>query len=311
MSNTNIDKIAVMTSGGDSPGMNAFIRAVVREALENKVEVYGIYEGYQGLIENKIKLMDYDSVCNIIQRGGTILKTSRSADFMTPAGRKIAAKNLDNLGIKALICCGGDGSYAGLKAFANKQDGQWAGLVLGAPGTIDNDVKGTDFTIGYDTAINTAMHAIDNLRDTGDSHSMHFIVEVMGRHCGDIARAVGTASGAVNVLIPETATNIDEIVNHIRSKGHNITVVAEGDETGGALNLAKILTERLCSTGDKNCKPNFRVCILGHIQRGGTPTARDRILAHEMGVFAVQKALEKHSLSAVASQAGKLVLTNI
>lgn len=290
--------------------MNAFIRAVVRHALEKKIEVYGIYEGYQGLIENKLVLMNYDSVSNIIQQGGTILKTSRSKDFFTELGRKQAALNLKALDIDALVCCGGDGSYAGLKAFANKKNGQWDGQVIGTPGTIDNDVKGTDFTIGFDTAINTAVEAIDKLRDTGDSHSMHFIVEVMGRHSGDIARAVAIASGAVNVLVPETATDVDRVAKQIRSKGHNITVVAEGDEVGGAMKLAALLTEKLCDVGDKSCKPNFRVCILGHIQRGGRPTARDRILAHDMGIFAVDKLIKGANLQAVAIQGGKLVLTD-
>ncbi len=304
-------KIAIMTSGGDSPGMNAFIRAATRHALDNDIEVFGIYEGYQGLIENRLKQFKRASVRNIIQRGGTILRTSRSEEFMTVEGRKKAAANLDALGIEGLVCCGGDGSYAGLKAFASPGS-EWQGSVIGTPGTIDNDVKGTDFTIGFDTAINTAMHAIDNLRDTGDSHQMHFIVEVMGRHCGDIAEAVGIASGAESILIPENTTNIDEIVAEIQTKGHNIIVIAEGDEIGGAYKLAGILNEKFCGTSyEKKCHPNFRVCILGHIQRGGIPSARDRILAHTMGVKAVDALMAGETLKAVAVQRNELVLTKL
>ncbi len=278
-------KIAIMTSGGDAPGMNAFVRASVRRCVELGFEPFAIYEGYNGLINNQLELFNYDSVCNIIQRGGTILRTSRSSEFLTKEGQEIAAKNLNNLGITGLICCGGDGSYAGLKEFTDPTNGQWKGQVIGTPGTIDNDVKGTDFTIGFDTAINTAIEAIDKLRDTGDSHSMHFIVEVMGRNCGDIATAVGTASAASYVVSPETEINFDELLHFIRSKGHTIIIIAEGHPIGGAYKLADLLMEKYWN--EKNSTPNFRVSVLGHIQRGGSPTARDRILAHDMGVFAV------------------------
>lgn len=308
-----ISKIAVMTSGGDAPGMNAFIRAVVRKGLEKGLQVFGIRDGYQGLIENDILEMNYDSVCNIIQQGGTILKTSRSEEFMTEEGRKKAAENLNNLGIEVLICCGGNGSYAGLFAFANKETGQWQGQVIGAPGTIDNDVAHTDYTIGFDTAVNTAVEAIDKLRDTGDSHNMHFIVEVMGRHCGDIAKAVGIASGAVNVLIPETRSDVNEVLNSIRDHGHNITIVSEGDETGGAAILAETLRSKYCDPfqDSKKCKPNFRVCILGHIQRGGRPTARDRMLAHTMGEFAVEEAIAGVTLKATSILDDKLCMQDL
>lgn len=288
-----------MTSGGDAPGMNAFIYSVVKTGVQKGLEVYGIYEGYQGLIENLLVKMNFDSVKNIIQQGGTILKTSRSQKFMTYEGRQKAAANLEYHKIDGLICCGGNGSYAGLKEF------EWQGQVIGSPGTIDNDVSGTDYTIGFDTAINTAIKAIDKLRDTGDSHNMHFIVEVMGRHCGDLAKAIGLASGASAFLIPETRTSIEEILPLIADEGHNIIVIAEGDEIGGAYKLAEILKEKYCPLkGNKN----FRVCILGHIQRGGSPSARDRILAINMGSFAVEQMIEKKTLVSTAIQGNKLVL---
>lgn len=302
-------KFALMCSGGDSPGMNAFVRAATRRGLELGLEVFGIYEGYQGLIENKIKTLKRASVRNILQRGGTMLKTSRSAEFMTITGREKAAINLNTLNIEALICCGGDGSYAGLKEFAGPK-GQWDGLVMGVPGTIDNDVKGTEYTIGFDTAVNTAMQAIDKLRDTGDSHSMHFIVEVMGRHCGDLAKAVGIATGAKCVLIPETATNVDDVMAAIQNKGHNVIVIAEGDEIGGAYKLAEILKTKFTKL-DSRVKPNFRVCILGHIQRGGSPTARDRIIACEMGISAVDAISKGETLKAVSLVNNKITLVNL
>jgi 6-phosphofructokinase 1 len=304
--NKTIKKLAVMTSGGDSPGMNAFIRSTVRKALELGLEVYGVYEGYQGMIENKIKKLDYDSVCNIAKTGGTVLKTSRSKEFMTREGRLHAIQNLDAYGIDALICCGGNGSYLGLEALA--QD--WHGSVIGAPGTIDNDVSNTDYTIGFDTAVNTAMQAIDNLRDTGDSHNMHFIVEVMGRHCGDIATDVGIACGAIDVLIPETVSDVDNVIRSIRETGHNIIIVAEGDETGGAQELSrtlKIAFEKM-HPGEE---AQFRVCILGHVQRGGRPTARDRILAHKFAEFAVESIVKSVSLKAVAIHKDEYVLTDL
>ncbi|MDA0772429.1 MAG: ATP-dependent 6-phosphofructokinase [Cyanobacteria bacterium] len=296
-----LKRIALMTSGGDAPGMNAFIRATTRYALDKGIEVFGILEGYQGMIDNQIKILPREQTVNIIQRGGTILKTSRSQEFMTEAGREKAAANLNALNIDGLICCGGDGSYAALVAFQK----QWSGQMIGLPGTIDNDVAGTDFTIGFDTAVNTAVTVIDKLRDTGDAHSMHFIVEVMGRHCGDIAQAVGEASGAEYILIPETVSNLDEIYQAIQVKGHNIVVVAEGDELGGAYQIAKMLEQK--STSGKS----FRVCILGHIQRGGSPTARDRILASSMGIKAVDALIAGESLKAVAEVNQNYILTQL
>jgi 6-phosphofructokinase 1 len=301
-----IKKLAILTSGGDAPGMNTFIRSAVRKALDLNLEVYGIYEGYQGMIEDKITKLNYDSVCNIGKTGGTILKTSRSKEFLTVEGRKKASDNLDKHGIDAVICCGGNGSYKGLEALAT----QWQGQVIGTPGTIDNDVMFTDFTIGFDTAVNTAMSAIDNLRDTGDSHNMHFIVEVMGRHCGDIARAVGIASGAIDVLIPETVSDINHVINSIRENGHNIIVIAEGDETGGAQKLSETLKEAFTKVHPGE-EAKFRVCILGHVQRGGRPSARDRILAHEMAEFAVNSLLNGVTLKAVGIAKNEYVLTNL
>jgi 6-phosphofructokinase 1 len=302
-----VKKIALMTSGGDAPGMNPFVRSTVRYALSKGIVPYGIMNGYSGLISGDLKQMTYDSVCNIGKYGGTILKTSRSKEFRTREGREQAAKHLNDLGIDALICCGGNGSYAGLYDFANPETGEWQKQVIGVPGTIDNDVKYTDYTIGFDTAINTAVTAIDNLRDTGDSHHMHFIVEVMGRHSGELANQVGIATGATHIAIPETITNVDEIYGTLRTKGHDIIVIAEGDETGGAIKLA----ERLEACQTEECRIDFRICILGHIQRGGTPSAKDRITAHNMSIYALDALLENKTLVSVAEVNSKLTLAGL
>lgn len=283
---SDIQKIGILTSGGDSPGMNAAIRAVVRTGNYHGLEVYGIYRGYSGLIDNDIVKMDNRSVANIIQRGGTILKTARSAEFRTPEGRQIAYNNLKKLGINGLVVIGGDGSFTGAQVFSQEYDIPCVGI----PGTIDKDIAGTDFTIGFDTAVNTAVEAIDKIRDTADAHDRLFVVEVMGRDAGYIALHSGIATGAENILIPESKTNIDEIIENMTEKSKrqklvNLIVVAEGDDFGGATEVGKVIQESLPNA-------DVRVCILGHIQRGGAPTCLDRLIASRMGFHAVESLLE-------------------
>src|SRR5688572_24574649 len=280
-----VTKIGVMTSGGDSPGMNAAIRAVVRTGIYNGLEVYGIMRGYSGIIENDIIPMHSRSVANIIQRGGTILKTARCKEFFHPEGRKKAYDNLKKLGIDGLIIIGGDGSFKGADIFSREFDIPCIGL----PGTIDKDIAGTDFTIGFDTAVNTAVEAIDKIRDTADAHDRLFIIEVMGRDAGYIALHSGIATGAENILIPERKTDINELINSLQEKERrkklvNMVVVAEGDEFG-ANEIARIIQERMPQA-------ETRVCILGHIQRGGSPTCLDRLIASRMGYSAVECLLE-------------------
>jgi 6-phosphofructokinase 1 len=274
-----------MTSGGDSPGMNAAVRAVVRTGIYNGLEVYGIMRGYSGLIENDIFRMESRSVANIIQRGGTILKTARSKAFITPEGRKIAYDNLKQHGIDGLVIIGGDGSFKGAQTFSNEYDIPCIGL----PGTIDKDIAGTDVTIGFDTAVNTAVEAIDKIRDTMDAHDRLFIVEVMGRDAGYIALHSGIATGAENILIPESKTDIEELICSLtekekRKKLVNLVVVAEGGEYGDANKLAEIIKVRIPAA-------DIRVCILGHIQRGGSPSCEDRLIASHMGYYAVESLL--------------------
>ena len=277
-----ISKIGVLTSGGDSPGMNAAIRAVVRTGNYHGLEVYGIMRGYQGLLEDDIFRMENRSVANIIQRGGTILKTARCKEFRTPEGRRAAYDILKNRGIDGLVIIGGDGSFKGAVEFSAEYDIACIGLA----GTIDKDIAGTDFTIGLDTAVNTAVQAIDKIRDTADAHDRLFIIEVMGRDAGYIALHSGIATGAENILIPEQKTNIDAIITSLQEKERrkklvNLIVVAEGDDSGGATELARVVRERM---------PNIetRVAILGHIQRGGAPTCLDRLIASRMGYHAVE-----------------------
>ncbi len=278
-----VTKIGVLTSGGDSPGMNACIRAVVRTGIYHGLEVFGIMRGYTGMVENDIFKMESRSVANIIQRGGTILKTSRCKEFFTPEGRKKAYNNIKKHGIDGLVIIGGDGSFRGAQIFSNEYDIPCIGL----PGTIDKDIAGTDFTIGFDTAVNTAVEAIDKIRDTADAHDRLFVIEVMGRDAGYIALHSGIATGAENILIPEKKTDIEKIVNELaekerRKKLVNLIVVAEGeDEFGGGNEVAKIIKERLPLQ-------EVRVSILGHIQRGGSPSCFDRLIASRMGYTAVE-----------------------
>jgi 6-phosphofructokinase 1 len=262
--------------------MNACIRAVVRGAIYHGAEIFGIRYGYNGMIKGDIKQLNSYSVSNIIQKGGTILKSARSEDFKTKEGRKKAFDFLQEFGIEGLICIGGDGSFTGAKIFYE----EFGVAIVGAPGTIDNDIYGTDFTIGFDTAVNTAIQAIDKIRDTADSHDRIFFVEVMGRDSGYIAIRCGICGGAEMVLVPETSTTIEDVIETLRagkrrSKTSSIIVVAEGDEIGGAIEIAKRVSESLVDS-------DIRVATLGHIQRGGAPSAKDRILASRMGLSAIE-----------------------
>ncbi|HYK46186.1 MAG TPA: 6-phosphofructokinase [Parafilimonas sp.] len=290
---SNVTKIGVLTSGGDSPGMNAAIRAVVRTSIYRGLDVFGIMRGYNGMIEDDISQMNSRSVANIIQRGGTILKTARSKDFYSEEGRKRAYENLQKRGIDGLVVIGGDGSFTG----AYKLSKEFNIPCTGIPGTIDKDLYGTDFTIGFDTAVNTAVSAIDKIRDTADSHDRLFVVEVMGRHAGYIALHSGIATGAENILMPEVNTTLDEMIASLgeqekRKKLVNLVVVAEGyqpdpsnPDIKGANEVARLVNEKLKGL-------ETRVTILGHIQRGGPPTCIDRFIASRMGYHAVQCLIE-------------------
>ncbi|MGP0575817.1 6-phosphofructokinase [Paenibacillus peoriae] len=299
---TAVKKIAVLTSGGDSQGMNAAVRAVVRSGLYFGLEVFGIQRGYQGLLNDDIFPMDLRSVGDIIQRGGTVLQSARCLEFMTEEGQKQGAEILRNHGIDGVVVIGGDGSYQG----ANKLTKQGIKTMC-LPGTIDNDISFTDYTIGFDTAVSIVVDAINKLRDTMSSHERSSIVEVMGRHCGDIALHAGLASGAETILVPEVEFDLNEVSDRMKQnfkhgKRHSIIIVAEG--VGKGETVAQVIQE--------NC-PDYepRVTVLGHIQRGGTPTAFDRNLASRLGDFAVRQLIEGISDKACGMIDGKLVATDI
>lgn len=281
-----IKTIGILTSGGDAPGMNSAIRAVTRAALFNKIKVKGIMRGYKGLLSNEIRPFRSESVSNIIQLGGTILKTARCDEFRTPEGRKTAYDTIIKEGIDALIVIGGDGTLTGARIFAQEYNFP----IVGLPATIDNDLFGTDSTIGYDTALNTIMEAIDKIRDTASSHERLFFIEVMGRECGYLALNGAIACGAEAAIIPEFAETQDQLDDLVSSgfrktKNSSLVLVTEGEKTGGAMQLAERMSKEY---------PDYevRVSILGHIQRGGSPTAADRILASRMGSAAIDALLE-------------------
>uniref|UniRef100_UPI0025E1BD2A 6-phosphofructokinase n=1 Tax=Marivirga sp. TaxID=2018662 RepID=UPI0025E1BD2A len=297
-------KVAIMTSGGDAPGMNACLRAAVRGAVYHGIEMYGIYRGYDGMIEGDIVKMNSHSVSNIIQKGGTILKSARSEEFKTKEGRKKAYDHLQKLGIEGLITIGGDGTFTGAKIFFD----EYGIPTVGAPGTIDNDLYGTDYTIGFDTAVNTALGAIDKIRDTADSHNRLFFIEVMGRDSGYIAIRSGIGGGAELVMVPETSTSIKEVISTLqegwaRHKTSSIVVVAEGDEEGNAMEIAEKVKKEIK-------QKDIKVSILGHIQRGGSPSAQDRILASRLGLGALEGLMkgEKNVMAGIIND--KLVYTS-
>lgn len=277
-----MNRIGVFTSGGDAPGMNAAIRAVVRAGIFYNKEIVGIYRGYEGMIEGDFEEMDVRSVANILQRGGTMLKSARSKEFRTPEGRKKAFEQLKKHNIDGLIGIGGDGSFAGMHHLYLEHGIPYICI----PGTIDNDIPGTDYTIGYDTATNTAVEAIDKIRDTALSHNRLFFIEVMGRDSGYIAISSGIAGGAVSIIIPEEETSIDELVEKLnkggkKNKTSSLVIVAEGGKSGSAMEIAQKVKENFSYFDTK-------VTILGHLQRGGSPTYFDRVLASKMGVAAVE-----------------------
>lgn len=295
-------KIGILTSGGDAPGMNACIRAAVRAALTNGLEIFGIRRGFAGLIRGEMELMDRRTVTNIVHQGGTILGTARCDEFKTSEGRAMAIDVLKKAGIEGLILIGGDGTFRGGALLAEE-----CGVsVVGVPGTIDNDVYGTDYSIGFDTAINTALEAIDRIRDTALSHERLFFVEVMGRHTGFIALESGIAGGAEELLIPEVPMSVDELCSRLeenfkRGKRSAIMVVAEADQPGGSFRIAREVKD----------KAGFdsKVCILGHIQRGGSPTARDRVLGSKLGAAAVRALVEGKEGYMVGEVKGEITYT--
>lgn len=280
-----IKKIGVLTSGGDAPGMNAAIRAVVRSGIHYGFEVYGIRRGYQGMIDGDIIPLDSPAVSGIIQKGGTILQTARCKEFMTYEGRKKAYNCLVSFGINAVIVIGGDGSFTGASIFSKEFDIPFIGL----PGTIDNDLYGTDYTIGYDTAVNTVVEAVDKIRDTASSHGRIFFVEVMGKEAGYVALQSGIACGAEGILVPEEKGQVEKLKTYLDTRGRlkksSIILVAEGEDYGGAIGISKIFKDQF---------PEFdiRTTILGHIQRGGSPSAFDRVTASRMGVAAIEALLD-------------------
>lgn len=297
-----MQRIALLTSGGDAPGMNACIRAVTRKAIYHGLEVIGIKRGFNGFIEADMYPMNPGSVADIIHRGGTILHTARSEQFKTPAGRAKANENVKRFGIQGLVVIGGDGSFRGARVF----HGEYGLPVIGVPGTIDNDIAGTDQSIGFDTAVNTVVEAISKIRDTATSHERTFVIEVMGRHYGFIALAAGLAGGAESILVPECPFNYDDICERLmrgyrRGKLHSIIVVAEGVASG--IEVGRIIKER---TGF-----DTKVTILGHLQRGGMPSAADLILASRMGAKAVELLMAGSKKDMVGIQAGEIVVLDI
>lgn len=290
-------RIGVLTSGGDSPGMNAAVRAVVRKAIFHDMEVYGVYNGYSGLISGNIKKLELGSVGDIIHRGGTMLYSARCEEFKTKEGQQKGIEQLKKFGIEGLVVVGGDGSYRGAKALTEQ-----GFPCIGVPGTIDNDIPGTDYTIGFDTALNTVIDAVDKIRDTATSHDRAFIIEVMGRDAGDIALWAGLAGGAETIIIPEVGYDMDQIAarlksGHERGKKHSIIVVAEGVCSGVEF------SKKIKDATDLDT----RVSVLGHIQRGGSPTAADRVLASRLGAFAVELLLQGKGGRAVGIEKNELV----
>ena len=293
--------IALLTSGGDAPGMNAAVRAVVRVAIIEKIKVFGIYNGYQGMIDNQIVPLNKKSVGNIIHRGGTVLKSARSKRFQTVEGREQAYRNLSEHQIDAVVVIGGDGTFAGANQFTKEFQVPFVGI----PGTIDNDLFGTDFTIGFKSAVQTAMECVDKIRDTANAFKRLFFIEVMGRDVGAIALATGISTGAEDIFIPETKTDLKELSDRLAKgtdKESYIIIVSEGDEAGGAIKVAAQFKEM-------HPEYDIKTLVLGHLLRGGNPTAEDRILASRLGVAAVQCLLDEAYNVVVGVQDNKIIRT--